>query len=118
LNCELIEIDFGLNKKVLCKSCEREKIKKLTNQCGNEEMAKLLCDSKLNRKKYVSSYIQWIPFNGFRNIEYLAKCDFGEIHQATWFDYYYGYCHKEDVVLKRIYNSGNKIADISKEVKV
>ena len=70
-------------------------------------MARFLYDCKLNNRR-----IRWIPFNEFTNIEYLAKGGFGEVHKATWIDSY-----DHSVVLKRIYNSCNKITDILKEVK-
>ena len=59
-----------------------------------------------------------IPFNEFKNIEYLAKGGFGEVHKATWINAYY-VREDEDVVLKRLYNnsSDDKIVDILKEVK-
>ena len=70
----------------------------------------------------MNKYIQRIPFNEFKNIKYLAKGGFGEVHKATWFGYYYKDRRKykdRDVVLKRIYNnsSDDKIVDILNEVK-
>jgi len=50
----------------------------------------------------------------------LAKGGFGEVHKATWIDHYKPYEGKyeeSDVVLKRIYNSNDKIVDILREVK-
>ena len=38
---------------------------------------------KLNAKKH-DNYIRWIPFDEFKNIKYLAKGGFGEVHKATW----------------------------------
>ena len=64
-------------------------------------------NSKYNYAKY--SYIQWVPFNEFRNIEYLAKGDFGKVYEATLIGSYDGFNKK--LVLKRIYNPGNKIID-------
>ena len=61
--------------------------------------------------KYHNDYIQWIPFDEFKNIEYLAKGGFGEVHKATWID------GDQEVVLERIHNSNDKIIDILKEVK-
>ena len=52
-----------------------------------------------------------IIFDEFKNIEYLAKGDFGEVHKATWID------GDQEVVLERIHNSNDKIIDILKEVK-
>ena len=62
-----------------------------------------------------------IIFNGFKNIEYLAKDGFAEVHKATWVNSYYDYREGEykdrEVVLERIHNSNDKIVDILKEVK-
>ena len=74
------KLNDELNRKILCESCEGKKIEKLTDKCKNEEMARLIYDN---------SYIRWIPFNEFRNIEYLAKGGFGEVHKATWINGYY-----------------------------
>ena len=107
LGSELIYINDGLNRSVLCEGCKEKKIKKLIDKCGNEEMAGLLYESKLNSDS--NEYIRWIPFNEFGKTKYLAKGGFGEVSKATWFG-------KLDVVLKRIYNSSNSILDILKEV--
>src|SRR2546423_955254 len=112
-------IDFELNKKKLCEGCKGKIIDKLTDKCGNEEIARFLYQCKLNKKHYYNSYIQWIPFDRFKNIEYLAEGGFGEVHKATWINsnsYYIiiGREDDDDVVLKRIYNnsSDDKIVDI------
>ena len=111
LKNELKKIDFKLNEKILCKGCKEKKIEKLTDKYGNKEIVRFLC--------YDEEYIRWIPFDEFKNIEYLAKGGFGEVHKATWIARgYYGYYDK-NVVLKKIYNnsSDDKIVDILKEVK-
>src|SRR5437660_4300515 len=103
---------------------QRKKIEKLTDKCGNKDIARFLYyQCKLNAWYYNSEYIRWIPFDEFKNIEYLAKGGFGEVHKATWIEYYYDddkmKYEDRDVVLKRIYNnsSDDKIVDILKEVK-
>ena len=119
LNDELNKIDFELDKKVLCEGCKEKKFEKLTDKYGNEEIVRFLYyQCKLNAKYYVEEYIRWIPFDEFKNIEYLGKGGFGEVHKATWIECGYYYKDK-DVVLKRIYNnsSDDKIVDILKEVK-
>ena len=122
LNKELFEINFRLNNEILCEDCKEKEIEKLTDKYGNEETARLLHECKLNANNY-DYYIRWIPFDGFKNIEYLAKGGFGEVHKATWIngDYHLYEMKYEDrdVVLKRIYNnsSDDKIVDILKEVK-
>src|SRR5439155_15239492 len=89
LNDELNKIDFELNKEILCEGCKGKKIEKLTDKCGNEKMARFLYyQCKLNAKKY-DDYIRWIIFDEFKNIEYLAKGGFGEVHKATWINGYY-----------------------------
>ena len=74
---------------------------------------------KLNAK--YNNYIRWILFDEFKNIKYLAKGGFGEVHKATWINGYYNTNEMKykdiKVVLKRIYNSSDKISDILKEVK-
>ena len=120
LNDKLIKTDSELNKKVLCENCKEKKIEKLTDKHGSEELAKFLYECKLNVNDD-DEYIQWIPFNEFKNIRYLAKGGFGEVHRATWINYYNLIEDKyEDkrVVLKRIYNSNNTTSDILNEVKV
>jgi hypothetical protein len=118
LDGELIYIDDLLNKKVLCERCKEKKKENLINKCGNEEMARLLYEVKLNSNDIYNKCIRWIPFNEFGNIEYLAKGGFGEVSKAKWFGrYYYDDGYKErDVVLKKLYNSNDNILDILKEV--
>ena len=105
LNDKLNEIDFKLNKWELCEGCKGKKVKTLTDKYGNEEIARFLYyQCKLNAEYYDDYYIRWIPFDEFKNIEYLAKGGFGEVHKATWINGYYDeyerkYIDKE-VVLK------------------
>ena len=116
LNKELFKINIILNNEILCEGCKEKEIEKLTDKCGNEEIARFLYyQCKLNAKHYYYDYIRWILFDEFKNIEYLAKGGFGEVHKAIWINGYYD----QDVVLKRIYNnsSDDKIVDILKEVK-
>jgi len=123
LNQELFKINIRLNNEILCEGCKEKEIEKLTDKYGNEEIARLLHECKLNAGRY-DDYIRWIPFDEFKNIKYLAKGGFGEVHKATWIN---GSCdwskmkyEDQDVVLKRIYNnnsSDDKIVDILKEVK-
>ena len=98
-----------LNREVLCKVCKRKEIRKLANKCGNKKMARLFYHND-------KSNIRWIPFDEFKNIEYLAKGGFGEVHKAIWINGCYGHRDRE-VVLKRTHNSSDKIVDILKEVK-
>jgi len=87
LNKELFRTENKLSE-ILCEGCKEKEIEKLINKCGNGEIARFIYECKLNANKYYK-YIQWIPFNEFRNIKYLAKGGFGEVHKATWINYYY-----------------------------
>src|SRR5207247_2035522 len=116
---EITKIDDELNIKILCKGCKEKKMEILINKCGNEEMDRLLYESKLNLDGKIY-YIRWITFNEFENIEYLARGGFGEVSKAKWFGSYnkYNEYKERDVVLKRLYNSNDNILDILKEVKI
>src|SRR5436190_20165458 len=52
LNNELFEIDHKLNKELLCEGCKEKIIEKLTDKCGNEEIAGFLYECKLNAYNY------------------------------------------------------------------
>ena len=106
----LFKMNVILNKEVLCEGCKGKEIRKLADKCGNEEIVKFLYKCRLSAKHHNDDYIQWIPFDEFKNIEYLAKGGFGEVYKATWVN------RGQEVVLKRIYNSNDKIVDILKEV--
>ena len=108
------EIIYKLNRKVLCEGCKEKIFENLITKCGNEEMAGLLYETKLNPANTV--YIRWIPFSEFKNIKYLAKGGFGEVQKAKWIGRYYNNGEYGEVVLKRLYNSRDKISDILKEV--
>src|SRR5205823_4857630 len=116
----LFEMNVRLNKEVLCEGCKE--VKKLTDKCGNREIAKFLYECRLSTKHHNDDYIRWIPFDEFKNIEYLAKSGFGEVYKAIWVNHRY-YDHEErkykdrEVVLERIHDSNDKIVDILKEVK-
>ena len=117
LDWKLTRIDYKLNKKILCeKGCKEKKIEKLTDRCENKEIARLIYESRLNTEKNPKC-IEWISFNEFGDIEYLAGGGFGKVYRAVWIKYGYD-DEKTDVVLKRIFNSNNKIIDVLREVKV
>jgi len=117
LNDRLNKLDNILNKKVLCEGCKEKKIEKLTDKCGNEEIARFLYDWRLNptRRHFFDSYIKLTPFNEFRDIKYLGKGNFGEVYDANFI----GYGEEDNVLLKKICNSSSEIEilDVLKEVK-
>jgi len=56
----LFEINTRLNDEILCESCKEKKIEKLTDKCGNKEVARVLHECRLNPKHH-NNYIRWIP---------------------------------------------------------
>jgi len=92
---------------------------------GNKEV-----DSLINECNNIDKYevFEWIPFERFTNVEYLAKGGFGSIYKATWLD---GpltgrWDHEENrfkrqgecqVVLKLLHNSKQITSEFINEVK-
>jgi hypothetical protein len=113
LDQKLVTIDNDINKNLLCnENCKKKKkeFKEMIDNYGNLQIARFFLEKKPNLHNNDGICIEWIPFNEFRNIEYLAKGCFGEVYKAIWIKY-------KDIVLKRLYNSSNKIFDILEMVK-
>jgi len=51
----------------------------------------------------LKSHLKWIPYNKFKNVEYLNKGGFGTIYKAIWLDK-----KNEEVVLKCLNNINNE----------
>ena len=77
---------------------------------GNSEVDKLIQESQLNAKNS-SEKLEWIEYDRFENIEYVAKGGFGTIYKAIWKD-------KEDriVALKCLNNSKDITLEFLNEV--
>ncbi|RGB34000.1 kinase-like domain-containing protein [Rhizophagus diaphanus] len=58
---------------------------------GNDDIDKFIQDTQLSAHKYTTSALEWIPYNRFYNIKYIAKGGFGKVYKANWID---GYIHK------------------------
>ena len=96
---KIFKTNVGLNKEALCKGCYE--VKKLTDEYGNREIVKLLYECRLNAKHH-NNCIRWIPLDEFKNIKYLARASFEEVHKATWIKSHH---NVYDVALKKICNS-------------
>ena len=61
---------------------------------GNVDIDKFIQDtqSQLSANKY--HLLEWIPYNRFYDIEYIAKGGFGKVYRANWID---GYIRKWDI---------------------
>lgn len=110
-----------------CKSCNskhfQQDFKKWTS--GNKEIDKFIQKFQLNATCY-EAVLEWIPYEKFRDIEYLAEGGFGIVYRAKWIDGYI--CQRNinqtewdrfdntNIVLKFLNNSQNLTTDFLQEV--
>jgi len=50
---------------------------------GNEIIDKFIQETQLNAK-YKDQILEWIPYNGLKNIKFLDKGGFSTIYEAIW----------------------------------
>src|SRR4051794_38907023 len=90
----------------LCKECKQPKNTYMWCQCkfqqnfknwtsGNNEVDKFIQKTQLYAKKY-NELLEWIEYDRFENVEYLAKGGFGTIYKAIWKDGYIVYWDSEN----------------------
>jgi hypothetical protein len=93
---------------------------------GNHDIDELIQRTQLKAKKYYE-VIEWIEYDRFENIEYLAKGGFGTTYKATWKDGYIDYWDsnnnqwyrrgKREVALKCLHNSQDITDEFLREVR-
>ena len=113
-----------------CQSCNakhfQQNFKNWTS--GNSEVDKLIQESQLNAKNQYEK-LEWIEYDRFENIEYVAKGGFGTIYKAIWKDGHIRYWDYETnqwnrnndefyrtVALKSLNNSKDITLEFLKEV--
>ena len=93
---------------------------------GNVDIDKFIQDTQLSAN-YRYKVLEWIPYDRFYDIEYIAKGGFGKVYKANWID---GYIRKWDnenqnwerrkpnkfVALKSLNNSKNVTLEFLNEV--
>ena len=69
-----------------CLTCRPKHFQKNFNKwtSGNEVIDKLIQDNQFLAKRY--GLLEWIPYNKFTNIKYIAEGGFAKVHSATWID--------------------------------
>ena len=92
---------------------------------GNKEIDEFIQKFQLNATRY-EEVLEWIPYEKFSDIEYLAKGGFGTVHKAKWIDRHIDNLNisqnKWDrtgnvyIVLKCLNNSQNITTDFLQEV--
>ncbi|RHZ61870.1 hypothetical protein Glove_345g41 [Diversispora epigaea] len=72
-----------------CNTCNRERFQIGFDSWkgGNVEIDQFIQQTQLNANK-CEEVIEWIPFDKFDNVEYLAEGGFGKIYKAKWSDGY------------------------------
>src|ERR1700733_13602758 len=70
-----------------CKVCNakhfQQNFKNWTS--GNVDIDKFIQDTQLSAN-YYDKVLEWIPYDRFYDIEYIAKGGFGKVYKANWID--------------------------------
>ena len=110
-----------------CQSCNSKHFQQDFNKwtSGNKEIDEFIQNFQLNATCH-DEVLEWIPYEKFENIEYLAKGGFGIVHKAKWIDGYIEYWNisqnkwnridNKSIVLKCLNNSQNLTTDFLQEV--
>ena len=94
---------------------------------GNHIVDKFIQKIQLKAKE-IRQVIEWIEYDRFENIEYLAKGGFGTTYKATWKDGFIGYWDSKNnqwarrysnmvIVLKCLHNSQSITVEFLNEVR-
>ena len=116
-----------------CQSCNGKRFQQNFQYwtSGNHDIDELIQGTQLKPKNY-NEVIEWIEYDRFENIEYLAKGGFGTTYKATWKDGYIEYWNSENnqwdrwiqygkevhpVALKCLHNSQDITDEFLREVR-
>ena len=117
---------FQVITECLCLSCTRKHFQQDFDKwtSGNKNIDKLIQDVQLTND--IGDILEWIPYNKFNDIKYIAEGGFAKVYSATWTD---GLINKWDqksnnwkrngpkkVALKVFNNSSNLSEDFINEV--
>ena len=110
-----------------CQPCNAKRFKENFENwtSGNKDIDELIQHSQLNAT-YFANFLEWIPFENFQNVTYIAKGGFGKIYSADWPEGYIDHWDIEDqewnkrsdqkVALKSLDNSSDISTDFLNEV--
>ena len=110
-----------------CQSCNSKRFQNDFNKwtSGNKEIDEFIQNFQSNATRR-QEVLEWIPYEKFSDIEYLAKGGFGTVHKAEWIDGYILYWNtnvnkwnripNQNIVLKSLNNSQNITTDFLQEV--
>src|SRR5947207_340840 len=90
---------------------------------GNNDIDKFIQDTQLSAHDYASVALEWIPYDRFHGIIYIAKGGFCKVYRANWidgpivyWDKYWKRRHHKFVALKSLNNSKNVTLEFVNEV--
>ena len=110
-----------------CQSCNSKHFQQVFNKwtSGNKEINEFIQNFQLNATN-MFEVLEWIPYDRFENIEYLAEGGFCTVYKAKWIDGFIGSWNINqnkwkrsldlDVVLKCLNDSQNLATDFLQEV--
>src|SRR5581483_5606513 len=129
------ELRQRYKQKGLCNECKQPKKSYYWCQChfqrnfknwtsGNNDVDKFIQKTQLKAKREYE-ILEWIEYDRFENIEYLAEGGFGTVYKAIWKDGPIEDSKKNQwkrqgkitVALKCLHNSQNIAAEFLKEVR-
>ncbi|CAB4397142.1 unnamed protein product [Rhizophagus irregularis] len=112
-----------------CQPCNAKRFKDNFKNwtSGNKDIDEFIQQSQLNAV-YYKKRLEWIPFEKFQDITYIAEGGFGKIYSAKWPEGHIKYWHIENqkwcrrhwdkYALKSLNNSSNNISsDFLNEIK-
>ncbi|CAB4437980.1 unnamed protein product [Rhizophagus irregularis] len=70
-----------------CKACNAKRFQQNFKNwtSGNSNIDKFIQDVQLSATNY-REVLEWIPYNKFYDVEYIAKGGFGKVYRAVWID--------------------------------
>ena len=110
-----------------CQTCNAKRFKDNFKNwtSGNKDIDELIQYSQLNAT-YYANCLEWVPFENFQNVTYIAKGGFGKIYSAEWPEGYIYFwdienqkwkrCSSIKVALKSLDNTSNISKDFLMEV--
>src|SRR5207248_242981 len=102
----------GIYNRTWCQSCNAKRFQQNFQNwtSGNHDIDEFIQKTQLKARN-CREVIEWVEYDRFENVEYLAKGGFGTTYKAIWKDKGY------PVALKCLHNSQNITAEFLREVR-
>ena len=111
-----------------CQSCNAKRFQQNFQNwtSGNHDIDEFIQKTQLKARNH-EEVIEWVEYDKFDNVEYLAKGSFGTTYKAIWKDGYIAYWNSENnqwerlgehkVALKCLHNSQDITTEFLREVR-